>query len=95
MPTLILPKPSKALDVPSLRMEMAAALGVSAPYVDVYDDRIEVVGEVDESMAEAAQGVLDSHTPVPPGPDPQQELVDAVSSLTFEVAMLKFQLGGA
>lgn len=68
MASLTLTLPSGEVRTDQLRDELAAALGISAPYVDFYPDRVEVVGEVDGTMTAAAQAALDAHVPEPPAP---------------------------
>lgn len=66
-----------------LRDEIAAACGIPAPYVDVYADRVEVVGMVDESMRSAIEQVLAAHDPAAQvATDPDQELMDAIQAST-------------
>lgn len=82
-----------AIDQERAREEIAAALSIPAPYVDVYEDRIEVVGMVDESMIAAIQAVLDAHDPIPP-PAPAS-LEEQVAALTDALATLTADfLGG-
>lgn len=58
--------PRVDVDSERLRVELADGLGIPAPYVDAYDDRIEVVGLVNPDHAgqcAAAQAVIDAHDP--------------------------------
>lgn len=84
---LILTRPTGDLASGQLRDEMAAALGIPSPYVDVYADRVEVLGEVDDAMTTTAQSVLDNHVPEVE-PDAQAEfdaaLADAAAKPTVE-----------
>lgn len=60
------------VDTERLRCEIADALDIAAPYVDIYEDRIEVVGAVDPDDPEqcaAVQQVIDAHDPTPPPAD--------------------------
>lgn len=74
MAVLRLPAPAKAVQVDQLRDELADALDIPAPYVDVYPDRLEVVGEVDESMRDTIVQTVDAHVPQAPPPSAEERL---------------------
>lgn len=55
--------PVRDVNPAQLRDEIATALGIPAPYVDRYADRLEVVGMVDDTMADQIRAVIASHVP--------------------------------
>lgn len=61
--------PLRPISPPHLAREIATALSIPTPYVDVYADRLEVVGTVDESVREAISAVLAAHDATPPASD--------------------------
>lgn len=101
MPTITLDRPDGEINTAQLRDELAAALAIPAPYVDLPEDTsiVEVVGEVDGSMEADAQAVLDSHTPADPEPTLADRLAEVERRLdnapsAADLDELKNQLGG-
>lgn len=68
--------PLREVSNEQLRDEIAAATGRPAPYVDVYEDRIEVVGDM-AGVEKTAAATVAAHSPAPPPPT-REERIEAI-----------------
>lgn len=69
----------KKVDQDKLRREIAVACKTQLPYIDIFEDHIEVVGMVDESMRSTMQQVIASHDATPSATDaPAVDQINAI-----------------